>query len=52
MQDEEYQPEQIPSYGTHEQLALAARMRPQLRLDPDRQSGWRCWRYWRPLRPW
>ena len=32
MQDEEYQPEQIPSYGTGEQLALAARMRPQLRL--------------------
>ena len=32
MQDEEYQPDQIPSYGTGEQLALAARMRPQLRL--------------------
>ncbi len=32
MRDEEYQPEQIPSYGGGEQLALAARMRPQLRL--------------------
>ena len=31
MRDEEYRPEQIPSYGTHEQLALAERMRPLLR---------------------
>lgn len=32
MRDEEYRPEQIPSYGTHEQLALAERMRPLLRM--------------------
>ncbi len=31
MRDEEYRPDQIPSYGTHEQLALAERMRPLLR---------------------
>jgi hypothetical protein len=32
MRDEEYSPEQIPSYSGGEQLALAARMRPQLRM--------------------
>jgi hypothetical protein len=31
MRDEEYRPDQIPSYGTHEQLALAERLRPLLR---------------------
>jgi hypothetical protein len=32
MRDEEYRPEQIPTYGSHEQLALAERMRPLLRM--------------------
>ena len=32
MRDEEYRPEQIPTYGSHEQFALAERMRPLLRM--------------------